>query len=109
MYLDKARIFCTGGLYVPSGNIFVGNAAESFIKSTFADILFFSSQAISEDGEISDASEEETSLRRTMLSRATKKVFLCDSSKLCKKRTFTLCTKDDVDEMICDTALPWEE
>ena len=108
LYLDKARIFCTGGLYVPSGNIFVGNAAETFIKTTFADILFFSSQAISDEGEISDASEEETSLRRTMLSRAGKKIFLCDSSKLGKKRTFTLCTKDDVDEIICDAPLPWD-
>ena len=108
-HLDKARIFCTGGLYVPSGNIFVGNAAESFIKSTYADILFFSSQAVSDEGEISDASEEETSLRRVMISRAKEKIFLCDSSKLGKTRTFTLCQKDDLDEIICDVPLPWEQ
>ena len=109
LYLDKAKIFCTGGMFVASSNIFIGSAAEGFIKNTNADILFFSSQAISEDGEISDASEEETSLRKVMLSRAKKKIFLCDSSKVGKRRTFTLCSKNDIDCIVCDKALPWEE
>jgi len=103
------KIYCTGGLYVPKSDIFIGSTAESYINSINADIVFFSSQAISDDGEISDASEEETALRRAMLARAKKKIFLCDSSKIGKKRTFTLCTKDDVDVIVCDKPLPWEE
>ena len=78
------------------------------MRNVSADILFFSSQAISEDGEISDVSEEETSLRRVMLSRAKKKIFLCDSSKLGLEKTFRLCSKNDVDVIICDEKLPWE-
>ena len=88
---------------------FVGAAAENYIRNTYADILFFSSQAISNDGEISDVSEEETSLRRIMLDRAKVKIFLCDSSKIGQKKTFTLCTKDNVNEIICDATLPWEQ
>ncbi len=102
------KLYCTGGLYNRQSNIFSGSAAESYIDSVNADILFFSSQAMSEEGEISDVSEEETSLRKKMLSRAKKKIFLCDSSKLGLKKTFTLCTKDDVDVIICDKKLPWE-
>lgn len=104
----EAKLYCTGGLFLPQSNIFVGSAAEGYINSINADILFFSSQAISDSGEISDASEEECSLRRVMMSRAKRKIFLCDSSKLGKKRTFALCNKDDVDVIICDKALPWE-
>lgn len=102
------KLYCTGGMFLPQSNIFVGAAAESFISSINADIMFFSSQAISNDGEISDVSEEETALRKVMLSRAKKKIFLCDSSKLGIKKTFSLCTKDDVDVIICDRTLPWE-
>ena len=106
---SRHKLYCTGGLFCPQSNIFVGSAAESFIKNVNADILFFSSLALSDDGEISDVSEEETSLRRVMLSRAKKKIFLCDSSKLGLRKPFTLCTKDDVDAIICDKPLPYEE
>lgn len=102
------KLYCTGGLFLGKSNIFVGSAAESYLNNINTDILFFSSQAISDDGEISDVSEEETALRKVMLSRAKKKIFLCDSSKLGIKKTFTLCSKDDVDIIICDKPLPWE-
>lgn len=104
----QIKLYCTGGLFNSQSNIFLGSTAESYISNINADIVFFSSQAISNDGEISDVSEAETSLRRMMLSRAEKKVFLCDSSKLGLKKTFTLCTKNDVDLIICDKKLPWE-
>lgn len=106
---SEAQLYCTGGLFLKQSNVFVGSAAENYINSINADILFFSSQAISEDGEISDVSEEETSLRKVMLSRSEKKIFLCDSSKLGLKKTFTLCTKDDVDVILCNKSLPWEK
>lgn len=104
----KAKIYCTGGAFSAKNNAFVGPMAEEFLRSVSADMLFFSSQGISEDGEISDVSEEETSIRRVMLSRAKYKIFLCDSSKVGVRRPFTLCTKDDVDKIISDTTLPWE-
>lgn len=107
--LPNVKIYCTGGLFLPQSNIFVGASAQRYVSEINADILFFSSQAISNDGEISDASEEETALRRAMLLKAKRKIFLCDSSKLGGKRTFSVCTKDDVDEIICDVKLPWEE
>lgn len=105
----EVQLYCTGGLFLSQSNIFVGSAAENYLNSINADIVFLSSQAISDDGEISDVSEEETSLRRVMLSRAEKRVFLCDSSKLGLKKTFTLCSKNDIDVIICDKKLPWEQ
>lgn len=105
----EVQLYCTGGLFLRQSNIFVGSTAESYVNNINADILFFSSQALSDDGEISDVSEEETALRKVMLSRAKKKIFLCDSSKLGLKKTFTLCSKDDIDAIICDKKLPWEQ
>jgi len=103
------ELYCTGGKFIKQNQVYVGNSAENYVKNIFADILFFSSQAISNDGEISDICESETSLRKVMLTRAEKKIFLCDSSKIGLKKTFTLCTKDDVDAIICDQVLPWEK
>ena len=105
---DGIELYCTGGRFIKQNNVFVGSTAENYIKNIYADILFFSSQAISDEGEISDISEEETNLRKIMLSRASKKIFLCDSSKIGLKKTFTLCTKDDVDEIICDSKMPFD-
>lgn len=104
----QIKLYCTGGLFDSQNNIFLGSSAENYVSSINADIFFFSSQAISNDGEISDVSEEETSLRKIMLSRSKKKIFLCDSSKVGLKKTFTLCTRSDVDLIICDKKLPWE-
>lgn len=42
---------------------------------------------------------------RKMMACAEKKYFLCDSSKFGVVRPFTLCTKEDVDEILCDIEL----
>ncbi len=103
-----AEVYCTGGIYNRRNHAFTGPAAEGFIRSVSADLCFFSSQGISEAGEITDVSEEETSLRREMLRRAKKRVFLCDESKLGVQRDFLLCNRDEVDEIVCNVKLPWE-
>ena len=104
-----AQLYCTGGTYIRENHAFTGALAESFIRKVSADFLFFSSQGISEDGEITDASEEETSLRRAMMSRAEHTYFLCDASKIGQRRLFTLCHKEELTGILCDAPLPWEE
>lgn len=106
---SNLELYSTGGKLIKQNHVYVGSSAESYVKNIYADILFFSSQAISNEGEISDICESETSIRKVMLTRAEKKIFLCDSSKIGLKKTFTLCTKDDVDTIICDKPLPWEK
>lgn len=106
---ENVEAYCTGGIFRPQTQDFVGFFAENYIRSVNADIVFFSAQAISNEGEISDVSAEWTSLRRAMIDRAKKRVFLCDSSKIGLQRAFKLCTKDEVDEIICDVCLPWQK
>ncbi len=99
---NSFRLYCTGGTYNPDNHNFCGTTAIEYIKNVKADALFFSSQGLSLDGEISDTSEEETDLRKAMIKRAKKKYFLCDSSKLGVERQFILCHLSDLDQIICD-------
>lgn len=109
--LDEASytIYCTGGKLNKNNNVFVGSSAIDFLHTVNADILFFSSQSLSVDGDITDSSEEETAIRKVMLKQAKKKVFLCDSTKIGDKKMFSLCHTDDIDVIICDTELPFEK
>lgn len=100
------RVLCTGGQFIPRNRAFAGTAAIHMLENIYADYLFFSAQGLSLSGEISDFSEEETLLRRVMLTRATKSYFLCDHSKIGLSFLFKLCDSADVDGVICDTALP---
>jgi DeoR/GlpR family transcriptional regulator of sugar metabolism len=103
------ELFCTGGTYSTIEQTLVGPAAENYLRSVYADLLFFSSQAISNEGEITDSSEEETALRSIMIARSARQYFLCDDSKIGGRRIFSVCHKDDITGVICNTALPWEE
>lgn len=94
------RVICTGGSLIPKRECFAGHFAEELLRRINADILFFSSQGVLENGDITDSSEEETALRQVMFSRAKKKIFLCDSSKKGKDFPFILCNLSEIDCVI---------
>ena len=82
---SKIRLICTGGDLVKRNMAFVGRIAEATLENLCPDVAFVSGQGVSEEGEITDASEEETALRRVAMRRAVRTVFLCDSSKVGKR------------------------
>ena len=96
------KIYCTGGLMLHQSSAYVGEPAENFIRRFNADLFFFSSQGLSEDGRITDASDEETHVRRVMFEQSRKRVFLCDQSKLGKVFCYNLCRLTQVDDYISD-------
>ena len=96
--------YCIGGHCIPNAAVAIGGYAEAMIRDISADIFFFSSQALSSEGMISDCSAEETAVRKTMLANAHTKVFLCDSSKFCKSSVHRLCSLDDIDHCFFDKA-----
>ncbi len=63
------RIYCTGGLLLHNSSAYVGDFAADFVRNFNADIMFFSSRGVSESGQITDASREETYIRQVMLQR----------------------------------------
>ena len=96
----------TGGRMSDNTFSFVGQEAIETIKNYNADILFFSSMGLSEDGYFTDSNKEENDITKEMMKYATKKVALIDSSKIGKKYVYNLCHITDVDEVICEEELP---
>ena len=96
------KLICTGGQYLVRNKVFAGYQAEATLRDFYADFLFFSSQGYSSEGEITDSSEQESALRRVMLTRAKTKVFMCDHTKLNKRYTHRICDKSAVDYIVCD-------
>ncbi len=105
----KIKTYCTGGRLVENSFAFIGSFAQEMISNLSADILFFSSQGISQNGMISDFSEEETLLRKIMLKASKKKYFVCDSSKIGKEYLFNVCSYQDIDGIICNKNLEFNE
>ncbi len=97
------RCYLTGGMLLENSYALVGRIAEDTVSSLFADICFFSSQGITEDGLITDFSEDETRLRKCMIANAKQSVFLYDHSKLGKRFLFKVCNSNDISSVITDT------
>ena len=104
MRLRDRRIKCysTGGMLLENSFALVGTLAIEAVSKLNADVMFFSTQGITESGEITDFSEAETELRRAMMKNAAKTVYIFDSSKLNKKYLFSLCNAQNVDRIISD-------
>lgn len=102
MTAAKNHIPCTvcGGKYYEKDMCFVGSIAESTLAEINADVAFFSSRGVSEDGLITDDDEAQTAVRKVVLKNCPKNVFLFDGSKLNKKYVYTVCRRDDAHEVI---------
>lgn len=103
---SKVRLICTGGELVKRNMAYVGRIAEATLENFCPELAFISSQGVDKSGEITDASEEETALRRAVLRRAKRCVFLCDSSKVGKRFFCRLGHLSDMDEVIVDGDFP---
>jgi len=96
----------TGGQMITKSLSYVGPEALHTVQRYNADVFFFSCRGVSDDGWLTDTSVEENELRREMMKRAKKKVFLCDSSKFGQGCFNNLCHISEIDEVICDEILP---
>lgn len=94
------RCYLTGGMPVENSHALVGPLAEQAIAGLYADIFFFSTQGISEEGIISDYSEAETVLRQKMMQNAKQTVYIYDRTKRGQKYIFRVCHADEVDRII---------
>lgn len=100
------KVYCTGGcVSSESRSALIGPYAGDMLNKIHVDFFFFSSQALSAQGIITDCYEEENCLRLKMLGHAGTRVFLCDSSKLGRTSVFRLCSIDELDYAISDVPL----
>ncbi len=97
-------IVCTGGILRHRSRSYVGHAAESVVGSYYADHLFFSCKGFDPALGLTDSTEEESALRRVMLTRARARIFLCDHTKFGRVGFTTTASLSDIGKMITDVA-----
>jgi len=96
------KVYCTGGLLLHNSSAYVGDYAVEFVRNFNADLFFFSSRGVSDDGRITDASSEETYVRKVMFEQSKTRVFLCDESKRGQTFCYNLCSVSQTDAFITE-------
>lgn len=106
--LSEMEIPCTvfGGDVI--SNAQSCNSSETFemIHQIYADLFFFSCDALSSDGILTNYSKSSCQLRRQYIKNSKKSICLIDHSKLDKQSRYILCSLKDIDLCICDIPLP---
>ena len=95
-------VYLTGGRSEGGLPVLTGSYAEEALEKMSADIVFFSSMAMTDEGIVCDCTEAENKIRKIMLRCARVKVLLMDKSKLGKNAQHILCSKNDVDYVITE-------
>lgn len=96
------KAISTGGELLPSCQSLVGEEAYRTIESFNADIAFFSCRGLSDDGYLTDMSDQENNVRRRMIEHSENSYLLCASNKLGKKYFHNLCNVKDISGIICE-------
>ena len=104
MVLSKTKVktFVTGGELASDAYVYVGNYAESFLRSFNADVCFFSVRTLTPDGILTDNAIEENSIRRVMMSQSKKTVLMLNSEKVGKPCMNNLCSISEVDVIVSE-------
>ncbi len=102
------KLILTGGELIPRNLAYVGELACRALDMYRPELVFFSSQGIDADGEITDVSQTETALRRAAIKRGIQAIFLCDSSKAGRIYPHHVCYKSEIAKIITDSDFPKE-
>lgn len=100
------KTICLGGTIDLTNFSSSGIDTVNEIKKYFADIVFFSSGGLSNDGFLTDNDKNNSLIRTALMQQSRIKVFMVDNSKLDKRLTYGICSLSDVDYCFCNTPLP---
>ena len=92
----------SGGKMCTDTLSYTGDTAVNCINKYNADICFISAQGVTEDGFVTDSSQEENSVRMAMINKSRKKILLMEANKFDKTYFSNLCHIDKFDEVICE-------
>jgi DeoR/GlpR family transcriptional regulator of sugar metabolism len=99
--------YCIGGLVSDCNDVITtGSFALDMLGHIYADMFFFTSAALSEEGMITDTNENETAIRKMMLSHSKKKVFLCPYNRFSLTAPYKVAAVSDLDCIVSEKKLP---
>ena len=97
------KAYCTGGnLSSENKAVLIGGYTQDFLRNIRADVAIFSVQAVNDNGDFFDCYPEEVAIRRIMMQNASRRILLCDSSKLNRKSTFYQGNISEIDYIVSD-------
>ena len=99
-------LICTGGILRQGSLSYVGRAAENMLGGLQAGTAFLSCRGFHPQRGFTDASEPESEIRRQMMRRSQKTVYLCDHTKFDRVGFVTTAEIGEVDAVVVDAALP---
>lgn len=103
---SNLKVISSGGMLSRENRTcLIGDDASETFQNIYADKVFFSTKALSYDGEITDCTREEVFVRQSMLKNARKKIFLCDSEKIGSYASYRQCSLNEINYMICEKDL----
>jgi len=94
-------VYCLGGLLLPKSRALSGELSVSIARTMFFDALFFSCGGFA-NNTVTDYSQSEACLRRTLMEQSKERYLMCDSSKLGKTYPYIICRRDDLTQIITD-------
>jgi len=97
------RSFCTGGEMLNGSIALVGSEAERFVRGVRAHACFFSARGVC-NGVISDSSAGERNVKIAMLEHASRRYFLCDTSKQGGLYPYIITRTDNIDAVISEAS-----
>ncbi len=96
------KAISTGGELLPSCQSLIGEEAYKTIEAFNANAVFFSCRGLSDDGYLTDISDQENNVRKKMIAHSENSYLMCASKKLGKKYFHNLCTVKDISKVICE-------
>lgn len=99
------EVYCTGGELVELPGTLTGSVAVSTFSSFHADIMFFSTDTIDNNGVINVRPEGHCLLNKAMLENSDTHVYLCGSNKIGKNSRHVQCDLSVIDYFISDGCL----
>lgn len=99
-----SRVYLTGGLLQGNDSL-VGKAAVDMVKGSGADVLFFSCCGLTERGTW-EAAEENALIKAALAENASRRVLLCDSTKLGRQFFWNTVAAARIDLLITDAQPP---
>lgn len=95
-------VYCAGGLLTESPGTLSGIITAKTYASFHADIMFFSTDGIDNNGTITIKPEGYYIHNRAMLDNSDKHVYLCGSDKIGRTAKIVQCSLDEIDYFISD-------